>query len=103
MIQTAHQQYLHLSFVHADIRTLNLSQHLQNKTVNVVFSNAALHWILTSSSSSSSSAAAADDDDDTLVRRGRVLQAISKCMKPGARFVVEFGAIDNIQQIVTAL
>ncbi len=76
-IAQCRQNYPHLKFVVANGADFSLDE-----TFDAVFSNAALHWI-------HPPAAAA--------------RCIDRVLKPGGRFVAEFGGKGNIQQIVTAL
>ena len=77
MIEKAQQNYPKLQFQVADAKNFELSQ-----PVDAVFSNAVLHWILQ-----------ADD----------VISSIKKSLKPGGRFIAEFGGKGNIESIVKAL
>jgi trans-aconitate methyltransferase len=77
MIATAQQNYPDLSFQVADARTFALP-----KPVDAVFSNAVLHWI---------------PEADQVAAR------VWASLKPGGRFVAEFGGRGNVQQMLTAL
>lgn len=77
MIAVAQQTYPELSFAIADARNFQLSE-----PVDAVFSNATLHWV---------------KDPDA------VIQCIYQALKPGGRFVAEFGGKGNIGAIATAL
>lgn len=79
MIQRAQQQFPHLSFFQGDVRNFALE-----KPVDAIFSNAALHWV------------PPNDVELSVV-------AMSKALKEGGRFVVEFGGKGNVQTIVKAL
>ena len=57
-------------------------QQVQVVQVDAIFSNAALHWVK-------------DGADDAVMN-------MSKLLKPGGRFVVEFGGNGNVQHIVDA-
>ena len=78
MIQQAQTQYPQLHFV---------QDHVENfvwkdkERVDLLFSNAALHWV---------------HDAEAAV------QCMARALKPGGRFVVEFGGQGNVEQIVQA-
>lgn len=80
MVASAERQYPHVSFVHADVRDFDLGQ----EAFDVVFSNAALHWVPPS------------DVDGAI-------QCMSRALRPGGKFVVEFGGQGNVHTIVQAL
>jgi trans-aconitate 2-methyltransferase len=77
MISKAKQNYPHLQFDVADARNFQVEQPL-----DAVFSNAALHWI---------------KEPDA------VINCVYQALKPGGRFVAEFGGKGNVQAIITAL
>lgn len=77
MIEQAKQNYPQLEFTIADARSFQTDQPF-----DAVFSNAALHWI---------------PEPDAVI--DRVYQAL----KPGGRFVAEFGGRGNVQAIVQAI
>ena len=77
MIEKAQQNYPNIKFQVVDARNFELSQ-----PVDAVFSNAVLHWI-----------PQADD----------VISSICESLKPGGRFIAEFGGRGNIESIVKAL
>lgn len=77
MISKAKQNYPHLQFDVADGRNFQVEQPL-----DAVFSNAALHWI---------------QEPDA------VINCVYQALKPGGRFVAEFGGKGNVQAITTAL
>ncbi len=77
MIEKAKQNYPDLRFDVADGRNFQVEQPL-----DAVFSNAALHWI---------------KEPDA------VINCVHQALKPGGRFVVEFGGKGNVQAITTAL
>lgn len=77
MIEQAQLNYPQLQFQVADAKNFQLSQ-----PVDVVFSNAVLHWI-----------PQADD----------VISSIRESLKNGGRFVAEFGGKGNIESIIQAL
>jgi trans-aconitate methyltransferase len=73
MIAKAHQQFPALDFRLADATTFELPERF-----DAVFSNAVLHWVT---------------DFEAAIRQ------IKKHLKPGGRFVAEFGGKDNVKQI----
>jgi trans-aconitate 2-methyltransferase len=77
MIETARQNYPHLRFDVADARDFHVL-----KPLDAVFSNAVLHWIKEADAA---------------------IASIHQALKPGGRFVAEFGGKGNVQAIVTAL
>ncbi|MEA5504123.1 methyltransferase domain-containing protein [Halotia wernerae UHCC 0503] len=77
MIEKARQNYPDLSFNVADARNFRV-----NQPVDAVFSNAVLHWIK---------------------EADQAIASISQALKPGGRFVAEFGGRGNIQAITQAL
>lgn len=76
MIEKAKLNYPHLQFAVADAR------NFQVQPVDAVFSNAVLHWI---------------PEPDAVVR------CLKQALKPGGRFVAEFGGKGNIKAIAIAL
>jgi trans-aconitate methyltransferase len=81
MIDKARANYPDLSFVRADARSFQAEQSA-GQLYDAVFSNAMLHWIL---------------EPDAVIR------PIYKALKPGGRFVAEFGGKGNVSAIITAL
>ena len=77
MIAKARDNYHQLDFVVADARNFQVEQPL-----DAVFSNAVLHWI---------------KEPDA------VINCVKKALKPGGRFVAEFGGKGNVQAIVRSL
>lgn len=77
MIDQARHNYPELDF-----RVANGEEFQFDEPFDAVFSNAALHWM---------------KNADAVVGR------IERALKPGGRFVAEFGAKDNIKKIYTAL
>ncbi|MCC5635853.1 methyltransferase domain-containing protein [Nostoc sp. CHAB 5844] len=77
MIEKARQNYPHLRFEIADARNFQI-----DKLFDAVFSNATLHWIKEADAA---------------------IASIYQALKPGGRFVAEFGGKGNIQAIVQAL
>lgn len=91
MISKAQAQYSNegnVQFLTSDIRNFLFdetvtSNHDIPKSYDLIFSNAALHWI-----------------PQTDIEK--VVQQIAQMLKPNGRFVVEFGGKGNIDTIVTA-
>jgi trans-aconitate methyltransferase len=79
MVDTARANFPHLDFMQGDARNFTLT-----RPVDVLFSNAALHWI-----------PCADLD--------RTMACLARALQPNGRFIVELGGEGNVGQIVTAL
>ncbi|MDZ8050784.1 MAG: class I SAM-dependent methyltransferase [Aulosira sp. ZfuVER01] len=77
MIEKARQNYPHIRCDVADARNFQVEQPL-----DAVFSNAVLHWVQ---------------------EADKAIASIHQALKPGGRFVAEFGGKGNIQAIATAL
>jgi trans-aconitate methyltransferase len=77
MIAKAQQNYPDLQFAQADARNF-----LVEAPVDAVFSNAVLHWV---------------------TEPDRAIQCIYQALKPGGRFVAEFGGKGNVEAITQAL
>jgi trans-aconitate methyltransferase len=77
MIEKARQNYPHIQFNVADARNFQVPQ-----PVDAVFSNAVLHWVK---------------------EADQAIASIHQALKPGGRFVAEFGGKGNIHAIATAL
>lgn len=77
MIAQAQANYPKIAFVVADARQFQVGQPF-----DAVFSNATLHWIL---------------EPDAAI------SCIRRALKPGGRFVAEFGGKGNVQTIISAL
>jgi len=77
MIDAAGKKFPAVRFEVCDARDLRFSQEF-----DAVFSNAALHWI---------------------PEAQRVVDGIARALKPGGRFVAEFGGKGNVRHVVTAL
>jgi trans-aconitate methyltransferase len=77
MIEQAQKKYPELTFLVQDAVDMRYS-----KEFDAVFSNATLHWIKTPK---------------------RALQSIYHSLKPGGRFVAEFGGKGNVQTITDAI
>lgn len=77
MISAAKNNYPHIKFSVADARNFQVEEQL-----DAVFSNAVLHWIK---------------------QPEAVINCVEKALKPGGRFVAEFGGKGNVGAIVRAL
>src|SRR4028119_408234 len=77
MISAAKDNYPHIKFSVADARNFQVEDPL-----DAVFSNAVLHWIK---------------------QPDAVINCVEKALKPGGRFVAEFGGKGNVGAIVRAL
>jgi trans-aconitate methyltransferase len=77
MIEKARENYPHLRFDIADASNFQV-----DKPLDAVFSNAVLHWVKQADSA---------------------IASIHQSLKPGGRFVSEFGGKGNVQAIATAL
>jgi len=78
MVERAREQFPALVFFEGDVRDFQVDE-----PVDVIFSNAALHWVPPSN-----------------VERSVI--SMSRALKVGGRFVVEFGGKGNVNQIVEA-
>jgi trans-aconitate methyltransferase len=77
MLGQARQNYPHLKFVLADATSFRFEEPF-----DAVFSNAALHWVKNAEAA---------------------VECIAAALRPGGRFVAEFGGKGNIRCILTAL
>jgi len=77
MIDAASKKFPAIQFEVCDARALPFSAEF-----DVVFSNAALHWIPEAES---------------------VVEGVSRSLKPGGRFIAEFGGKGNVRNVVAAL
>lgn len=77
MIEKARQNYPYLQFTIADARNFDLDE-----PCDAVFSNAALHWVK---------------------QPDRAIACIYQALKPGGRFVAEFGGKGNVKAIANSL
>ncbi|MEH1936887.1 MAG: methyltransferase domain-containing protein [Nostoc sp.] len=77
MIEKARQNYPHIRFDVADAKNFQV-----DKPLDAVFSNAVLHWVKEADSA---------------------IASIHQSLKPGGRFVAEFGGKGNVKAIATAL
>src|SRR5690606_35646411 len=76
MIQAAQKKYSDIQFSVGDAENFKLQTQ-----VDAVFSNAALHW---------------------MKRPERVIRCVWDALKPGGRFVAEFGGQGNVEEVVAA-
>ena len=77
MIATAHAAYPSIEFVVADASDFSF-----DRPFDAIFSNAALHWVH---------------------RAEEAVICMSRALRPGGRFVVEFGGKGNVRRIYSAL
>lgn len=77
MIEQAHKNYPNLIFEVTDATNLHFTEQF-----DAIFSNAVLHWIK---------------------EPEKVIAGIWRALKPGGRFVAEFGGKGNVKAIVTAI
>ena len=77
MIEAARKKFPAIQFEVCDARALPFSAEF-----DAVFSNAALHWI---------------------PEAGSVVEGVSRSLKPGGRFIAEFGGKGNVRNVVAAL
>jgi trans-aconitate 2-methyltransferase len=77
MIEEAQKAYPGVTFLKADASDFHFEEPF-----DAVFSNAALHWVK---------------------RSEEAAECVSRCLKPGGRFVAEFGGKGNIGRIRSAL
>lgn len=80
MIATARAAYPEINFVVADASDFSFAEAA--KVYDAIFSNAALHWV---------------------ERAEEAVICMSRALKPGGRFIVEFGGKGNIANIALAL
>lgn len=76
MIEEARKNYPGIRFIVADARDFHFDEPF-----DAVFSNAALHWVAEARS---------------------VIECVRAALKPGGRFVAEFGGKGNIEKLVSA-
>jgi len=79
MVRQAQVQYPNVTFFQGDASSFSLDD--DDDRVDLLFSNAALHWVHNAEPA---------------------VQCIVRAMMPGGRFVVEFGGKGNVNQIVRA-
>lgn len=77
MVEAARKNYPHINFVVADARDFSFPTPF-----DALFSNATLHWV---------------------TEPERAVNCIAASLKPGGRFVAEFGGKRNVAQITTAI
>lgn len=77
MIEKARNKYPHVSFATADGEAL-----VTNEVFDAVFSNAALHW---------------------MKNADRVVHNIHNALRPGGRFIAEFGGKGNVGSIIRSI
>ena len=77
MVRVASENFPHLRFEVADARSLPFKGEF-----DAVFSNAVLHWVRPPEA---------------------VVESVRRALKPGGRFVAEFGGENNIRTIMTAV
>jgi SAM-dependent methyltransferase len=77
MVKRAQEMFPNTEYFQADVRNFEMD----HGPVDAIFSNAALHWV---------------KDADQAV------EAMARALKPGGRFVVEFGGKGNVGRIVEA-
>jgi len=77
MIEEARRKFPNLRFEVCDARELRFVQEF-----DAVFSNAALHWI---------------------PEAERVVEGVAQALRPGGRFVAEFGGKGNVRNVISAL
>jgi trans-aconitate methyltransferase len=77
MIEQARKKFPAIQFEVCDARVLPFSNEF-----DAVFSNAALHWI---------------------PEAERVIQGVARALRPGGRFVAEFGGEGNVQHVIAAI
>ena len=76
MINAARREYPDVSFVLADAKDFSFEEPF-----DAVFSNAALHWVKPPE---------------------KVIECVAQCLRPGGRFVAEFGGKGNVRRIFDA-
>src|SRR5262249_37129739 len=77
MTEQARRAYPQVPFVEADARDFDLKEPF-----DAVFSNATLHWVR---------------------EPGRVVACVARALKPGGRFVAEFGGKGNVRALAAGL
>ena len=77
MVRVASENYPHIRFEVADARSLPFEGEF-----DAVFSNAVLHWVRPPEA---------------------VVDSVRRALRPGGRFVAEFGGENNIRAIMTAV
>lgn len=82
MIDQATANYPNSTFPNLTFQVADAARFNPPQPVDAIFSNAALHWVTAAESAA---------------------QCISAALKPGGRFVAEFGGAGNVSTILTAL
>ena len=82
MIARARAKYPDLEFAVADGHTFSRTPPCRGRTFDAVFSNAALHWMKGAKA---------------------VARCVGEVLKPGGRFVAEFGGKGNVRSVVEAI
>ncbi len=77
MVQAAREKYPAIDFVHADAANFHFKEPF-----DAVFSNATLHWV---------------------TEAEKAVVCIARALKPGGRFVAEFGGKGNMQHVTQAV
>ena len=77
MIETARRAYPDLEFIQADVTDFSFSEPF-----DAVFSNATLHWVTNAEAA---------------------VRCFARALRPGGRFVVEFGGKGNVARILNAV
>ncbi len=77
MIDQARRKYPQLRFAIADAQALSFQEEF-----DAVFSNAVLHWV---------------------TEAGEVVHGVARTLKPGGRFIAEFGGRGNVKAILAAM
>ena len=77
MVQAAREKYPAIDFVHADAANFHFKEPF-----DAVFSNATLHWV---------------------TEAEKAVVCIAQALKPGGRFVAEFGGKGNMQNVTAAV
>lgn len=77
MLEAARRKYPQLTF-----RVEDAEDFKQDEDVDAVFSNAALHW---------------------MTRPEQVLTCVREALRPGGRFIAEFGGQGNVERVIRAV
>jgi trans-aconitate 2-methyltransferase len=85
MVEQARQNYPHIPFAIADARSFTC-----DRQQDAVFSNAVLHWVT-------------EPEQAMAFGRSETIACIHRALKPGGRFVAEFGGRGNVAQIVATV
>jgi trans-aconitate methyltransferase len=82
MLAEARKNYPHLAFVSGDAAGFRFPDSPLSKPFDAVFSNAALHWVKDAEGA---------------------IESIAQALRPGGRFIAEFGGKGNIASVLAAL